>query len=222
MGAGLEFRWPRVQVSLWPPAGFVPGYSPWFKSSPVLVQSQLVYLLPVGILYLLSCLFYYGPEKPQRGVGNGVLIHTHQSVSMRSANELSRYGKWKNIVATILGNNVATHYIPTKVAWNITPFTSVLSIDYALDVTCLFCCVSHQKGHKNDTMLVQELLPTGFTVFRSTQTHRKRNDSMFLALKKNGATKNAFKASLSHKSSQFTVMLCSGNRGALTGNALVC
>lgn len=78
------------------------------------------------------------------------------------------------------------------------------------------------NGRKNDTMLVQELLANGFTVFRSTRTHGKRKNSMFLALKKNGATKNASKTSLPHKSSHFTVMLCSGNGGEQTGNSLVC
>ena len=43
----------RVQVPLWPPAGFVPG-SPWFNTSAALLQSQLVCFLPVGILNLLS------------------------------------------------------------------------------------------------------------------------------------------------------------------------
>jgi len=79
-----------------------------------------------------------------------------------------------------------------------------------------------KNGRKNDTMLVQELLPNGFTVFRSTRTHGTRKNSIFLALKKNGATKNAFKTSLSHKSSHFTVMLCTGNGGELAGNSLVC
>ena len=39
--------------SLCPPARFVPG-SPWFTSLATPVQSQLVCLLPVGILNLLS------------------------------------------------------------------------------------------------------------------------------------------------------------------------
>lgn len=112
--------------------------------------------------------------------------------------------------------------IATKVRGNVTPFNSVFSIDHGRDVTCLFCCVYHQNGRKNDTMLVQELLANGFTVFRSTRTHGKRKNSMFLALKKNGATKNASKTSLPHKSSHFTVMLCSGNGGEQTGNSLVC
>ena len=43
----------RVQVPLWPLAGFVPG-SPWLNSSAALVCSQLVCLLPVGILNLFS------------------------------------------------------------------------------------------------------------------------------------------------------------------------
>ena len=42
-----------MQVALWPLAGFVQG-SPWFNSSAALVHSQLVCLLPVGILNLLS------------------------------------------------------------------------------------------------------------------------------------------------------------------------
>ena len=51
--AGLEIWRSRVQVPLWPIAGFVPG-SPWLNSSAALVHSQLVCLLPVGILNLLS------------------------------------------------------------------------------------------------------------------------------------------------------------------------
>ena len=68
LSAGLEFQWPQVQVLLWPAAGFVPGYRLWFKSSLALVRNPLLFLLSVGVLYLLSCLFYCGPEKPQRGV----------------------------------------------------------------------------------------------------------------------------------------------------------
>ena len=41
---------PRVQVPLWPLAGFVHG-SPEFKSSTMLVNSQLLCLRPVGIPY---------------------------------------------------------------------------------------------------------------------------------------------------------------------------
>ena len=52
-GAWLDIGGSRVQVSLWPLAGFVPG-SPWLNSSAALVYSQLVCLLPVGILNLLS------------------------------------------------------------------------------------------------------------------------------------------------------------------------
>ena len=52
-GAGLEIWRSRVQVPLWPLAGFVPR-SPWLNSSAALVYSQLVCLLPVGILNLLS------------------------------------------------------------------------------------------------------------------------------------------------------------------------
>ena len=44
---------PVFQVPLGPLAGFVPG-SPWLNSSAALVYSQLVCLLPVGILNLLS------------------------------------------------------------------------------------------------------------------------------------------------------------------------
>ena len=77
LSAGLEFQWPQVQVLLWPAAGFVPGYRLWFKSSLALVRNPLLFLLPVGVIYLLSCLFYYGPEKPQRGVVNEVNMHTH-------------------------------------------------------------------------------------------------------------------------------------------------
>ena len=52
-GAGLEIWISRVQVLLWLLAGFVPG-SPWLNSSAVLLDSQLVCLLPDGILNLLS------------------------------------------------------------------------------------------------------------------------------------------------------------------------
>ena len=52
LGAGLSIRRRRVQVPPWPPAGFVRG-SPEFKSSTTLLNSQLVCLLPVGILNLL-------------------------------------------------------------------------------------------------------------------------------------------------------------------------
>lgn len=77
LSAALEFQWPQLQVLLWPAAGFVPGYRLWCKSSLALVRNPLLFLLPVGVLYLLSCLFYYGPEKPQRGVVNEVNMHTH-------------------------------------------------------------------------------------------------------------------------------------------------
>ena len=50
---GLEIWRSRVRVLLRPQAGFVPG-SPWLNSSAALVYSQLVCLLPVGILNLLS------------------------------------------------------------------------------------------------------------------------------------------------------------------------
>jgi len=52
-GVGFEIWRSRVQVPLSPLAEFVPG-NPWFNSSAALVQSQLVCLLPVGILNLLS------------------------------------------------------------------------------------------------------------------------------------------------------------------------
>ena len=52
LGAGLSIRRRRVQVPPWPLAGFVHS-SPEFKSSTTLVNSQLVCLLPVGILNLL-------------------------------------------------------------------------------------------------------------------------------------------------------------------------
>ena len=48
-GAGLEIWRSWVQVPPWPLAGFVPG-SPWLNSSAALVNSQVVCLLPVGIL----------------------------------------------------------------------------------------------------------------------------------------------------------------------------
>ena len=41
---------PSFQFPLWSPAGFVSG-SPWFNCSVALVRSQLVCLLPVGILF---------------------------------------------------------------------------------------------------------------------------------------------------------------------------
>ena len=47
-------EWSRVQVPLWPLAGFVLG-CPEFKSSTMLVNSQLVCLWPVGFLVL----FYF-------------------------------------------------------------------------------------------------------------------------------------------------------------------
>jgi len=109
LGAGVWISVTPTSSLLWPAAGFVPGYRLWFKSSLALVRNPLFFLLTVGVLYLLSCLFYYGPEKPQRGVVNEVNMHTHWSVSMRAANELSKYGKWNNIVATILGHNVTAH-----------------------------------------------------------------------------------------------------------------
>ena len=52
-GAGLEIWRSWVQVPLWPLTGFVPS-RPWLNSSAALVNSQLVCLLPVGILNLLS------------------------------------------------------------------------------------------------------------------------------------------------------------------------
>ena len=45
----LEIWRSRVQVQLWPPAGFVLA-RPWFNSSAAHVHSQLICLLPVGIL----------------------------------------------------------------------------------------------------------------------------------------------------------------------------
>ena len=44
----MQAAWPSG-----PLAGFVPG-SPWLNSSAALVYSQVVCLLPVGILNLLS------------------------------------------------------------------------------------------------------------------------------------------------------------------------
>ena len=49
LSAGLVIRRPRVQVPLLTLAGFVHG-SHEFKSWTTLVNSQLVYLPPVGIL----------------------------------------------------------------------------------------------------------------------------------------------------------------------------
>ena len=54
-------------------------------------------------------------------------------------------------------------------------------------------------------MFLQEHLSNGFTVFWSERTYRKKRATMFLALKKNGAAKNASKPMLKHKSVQFTV-----------------
>jgi len=73
-------------------------------------------------------------------------------------------------------------------------------------------------------MLVQELLPNGFTVFWSERTYRKRKDMMFLALKRNGASKNALKSSPTHKSVHFTVMYCSRKRKhtLLPGDSTAC
>ena len=70
----------------------------------------------------------------------------------------------------------------------------------------------HQKSHKLDTMFVQELLPNDFFVFWSERTYRKTKRLMYLALKKNGATKNALKTSSKHKSVHFMVMHCSRHR----------
>ena len=69
--AGLVIRKPQVQVSLSPRAGFVLG-SPEFKSSAMLVNSQLVCLRPVGILkhimfHLNYCFII--TEKPHKGSG---------------------------------------------------------------------------------------------------------------------------------------------------------
>ncbi|XP_027043517.1 fibroblast growth factor 4-like [Pocillopora verrucosa] len=68
------------------------------------------------------------------------------------------------------------------------------------------------KSHKLDTMFVQELLPNDFFVFWSERTYRKTKRLMYLALKKNGATKNALKTSSKHKSVHFMVMHCSRHR----------
>ncbi|XP_068687999.1 fibroblast growth factor 22-like [Montipora foliosa] len=78
------------------------------------------------------------------------------------------------------------------------------------------------KSHKHDTLLIQELLPNGFTVFHSARRNREGQESMFLALKKNGAPKNASKTSQSHKSAHFMVMLCSGNGETMIGNSRTC
>ena len=67
-----------------------------------------------------------------------------------------------------------------------------------------------QKNNKQDTLFVQRHLPNGFTAFWS---ERKREGSMYLALKKSGAVKNATKTSLRHKSVHFTVILCSRRKG---------
>lgn len=67
--------------------------------------------------------------------------------------------------------------------------------------------VFQQKSYKADTMLIQELRSNGFTVFWSERIYRKKRSMMFLALKKNGAMKNASKPELKHKSVQFMVML---------------
>ena len=74
--AGLVIRKPRVQVPLWPLAGFVHG-SPEFKSSATLVKSRLVCLTrPVGILknnnmfYLNFFIGSLSLKSPVRGVDN--------------------------------------------------------------------------------------------------------------------------------------------------------
>ena len=76
-GAGLVIHTPQVQVAPWPLAGFALS-SPKFKSSAVLVKSQLVCLnLPAGILNL--AIFYFNlfvihyPWKPPRREDNWVL-----------------------------------------------------------------------------------------------------------------------------------------------------
>ncbi|KAL9957706.1 hypothetical protein ACROYT_G034637 [Oculina patagonica] len=71
------------------------------------------------------------------------------------------------------------------------------------------------KSHKPDTMLVQEILSNGFTVFWSERTYRKSKAMMFLALKKNGAAKNASKPILKHKSVQFTVCFVKDKKNIL-------
>ena len=83
----------------------------------------------------------------------------------------------------------------------------------------IFACFFQQKSYKADTMLIQELRSNGFTVFWSERIYRKKLSMMFLALKKNGAMKNASKPELKHKSVQFMVMLCSRGRrqNSLTG-----
>ena len=80
----------------------------------------------------------------------------------------------------------------------------------------LIFLVDRQKSHRSDTVLVQELLPNGFTVFSSDRSQRKKKGLMFLALKKNGAPKNALKTSATHKSVHFTVILCTRKRKHLT------
>ena len=68
--AGPAIRRPRVQVPLCPLAGFVLGSSE-FKSSATLVNSQLVCLLPVGILNFvminLNHFFSLSLKSPIRG-----------------------------------------------------------------------------------------------------------------------------------------------------------
>ena len=84
--------------------------------------------------------------------------------------------------------------------------------------------VDHQKSHKPETVLVEEMRPNGFTVFWSERSYRKKTETMFLALKRNGDPKNALKTSLRHKSVQFTVMFCSSKRQHMTlhGNSPAC
>lgn len=65
-----------------------------------------------------------------------------------------------------------------------------------------------RKSHKLDTMFVQELLPNNFVVFWSERTYKKMKRTRYLALKKNGAIKNASKTSSKHKSAHFMVMYC--------------
>ena len=56
--SGLAVRRPRVRVLLWSLAGFVLG-RPYFRSSAMLVNSQLVCLRPVGIFNPVMFYLHY-------------------------------------------------------------------------------------------------------------------------------------------------------------------
>ena len=73
----------RVQVLLWLPAAFVSG-SPWFNSSAALVHSQLLCLLPVGILNLFSWFQYFVSLALRSPCGPRSIMYTLHTLDMQS------------------------------------------------------------------------------------------------------------------------------------------